>query len=165
MFSLCVPPCSVFKRKDTFIQIWVSVGFWSASEGETGWGLGPLAAVLAPGQKYRETIRDWKSLHARADGANYRHKIQKDQKPRCHFWRAGNKSRGLGAKAKSCTRPLPSTPPKWVADRLSHTSSWPPGLLLPSPHRSNQLVPAWGMSQQGDLLPAFSSPLLQQGPQ
>ena len=54
-------------------------------------------------------------------------KIQKDQKPKCHFWRAGSKNRGSGEKAGHCTCPLHTAAPKGRADHLSLPSSLTPG--------------------------------------
>ena len=65
----------------------------------------------------------------------------------CHFWRAGNKNRVLGAKAGHCACPLQSTPRKGWADHLSHASSQAPGHTptlsaykepAPSPSRSQR---------------------------
>ena len=54
-------------------------------------------------------------------------KIQKDQKPSCHFWRAGSKNRVLGAKAGNCACPLHTTLPNGWADHLSHSAGPTPG--------------------------------------
>ena len=60
-------------------------------ESETGWDLGPFAAVLAPGQMCpgNKIRRNYKGLKLAAAHAILEQimdkKIQKDQKPNCHF--------------------------------------------------------------------------------
>ena len=83
-------------------------------------------------------------------------KIQKDQTPNCHFWRAGSKNRVSGAKVGYCACPLHSTLPKRWADHLSHPSNLTPG---PTP----TLTPLWG-SEQGKLLLVFAPPCCSRGP-
>ena len=90
-------------------------------------------------------------------------KIQKDQKPNCHFWRAGSKNRGSEAKAGHCPCPLHTTPPKGWADHLSHTSNPTPGHTPTLTPYKEPARPASG-GDQGNLLFVLAPPLLQQGP-
>ena len=84
-------------------------------------------------------------------------KIQKDQKPNCHFWRAGSKCRGLSMPALDTTKGV-GKPPK-------PPLSPPPEHPLPLPCGKNQLIPS---PHLGDLarepLTWFFSPLLYECP-
>ena len=81
-------------------------------------------------------------------------KIQKDQKPYCHFWRAGSRSKALGANVGDRSD-LHSTPPKgWVND-VSHSSSPSPGLTSTPSYIRNQLVPFSLVAQMVKNLPAM----------
>ena len=91
-------------------------------------------------------------------------KIQKDQKPNCHFWRAGSRNTALGANAGGWAC-LHSTPPKGWANHLSHPSAHPLNTPLPLPCGKNQLIPT---PHLGDVarepLTWFCSPLLYECP-
>ena len=108
-------------------------------------------------------------LVACAVGTNSGQKIQRNQNPNCHFWRAWSKSRMLGAKAGYWACPLHSTPPKggWQATSASPPA---PDTPVPSPHiRKNLATPTlsplgeWA-SEQGELLFVFNPLCCIRGP-
>ena len=89
-------------------------------------------------------------MHA-AVGANSGQKIQRDQKPNCHFWRARSKHRVLGTKAGYWTCPLHTTPPKGWAKHLSHPCSPTPGHTPTLTPCKDQASPSQWASEQGNL--------------
>ena len=85
-------------------------------------------------------------------------KIQKDQKPNCHFWRARGKNRVSGAKAGYFfTTPCPlHTTPKGGAKHLSHSSCPIPG-YTPTLTPYKEPAHPTSESKQGKLLLVFAS--------
>ena len=142
---------------------------------ETGWDLGPSAAVLVPGHtrpratKYRETVWDWKCQLAHL-GKFQTQKIQRNQKNQLplfsnyHFWGPWSKNGGWGAKAGYCAHPLHTPPPKDWANHLSHPSGETPGHTPPlSPYKEQASHPS-GSKHRNILLVLRPRPLILQDP-
>ena len=114
------------------------------------------------GLKITACMRSW--------GKFWTKDTKRPKKSHCHFWRAGSKNRGSGAKAGYCTCPLHTTPPKEWANHLSYPPALTPGhtptlTQYKEPAHGPPSAPPAGVSKQGKLFLVLAPPLLQQGPQ
>ena len=95
----------------------------------------------SPQQQNTKKLRNHMGLSACAVGANYRQKIQRDQKTHLPLLKSlEQKSRGSGAKAGNCAWPLHTMPPKGWAnqpDPWTHTCLHTP-LHPPTPKQASQ---------------------------
>ena len=108
-----------------------------------------FAAVYASGEGSNKIKRHLKGLNIAASMPRWGQlwTRYRDQKSNCHFWRAGNKSGVLRAKARYCpVPPALNTLGAW-ANHLSQCPSGPQDSHLPSPHLRNQSAPPWGASK------------------
>ena len=106
---------------------------------ETGWGLGPFAAVLAPGQtspqatKYKEAIGTKNNCAHCAFGANSGQGTKRPKSPTATSEELGAKTGCREHKQGTVPAPLHSTPPKGWAKHLS-PHLWPDPWTRPYPH-------------------------------
>ena len=98
-------------------------------------------------------------MHACAVGENSRPQRYKEIKQsNCHLWRAWSKNWVLEKKSGYCSCPLETTHLKGWADHLSYPSSLTPGhSSILTPYKE-QVVPSWGVSEQGNLTCWLFSP-------
>ena len=95
-------------------------------------------------------------MHAQLRQIVY-NKIQKDQKPNCHLWRARGKSRVLKAKAGCWAWTLHTTPPERWANLGNHSSNPTSGHTLPPTLYKEQCrLPHLLGNKQGNLLLIFT---------
>ena len=133
---------------------------------ETGWNLGPFAAVLKClnldkhllKKQNRNKLYRIKNNWMHAQGrANAGQKIQRDQETPTAI------SKQPGGKAGDYTCPL-HTPHKGWANHLSHPASPAPGCTPTLTLYKGQARPSLG-NKEGKVLLVFAVPVLQQGPQ
>ena len=124
---------------------------------ETGWDLRPWPAVIAPrpAAEYKESIRDWKEVHACTVGTN---DGQRDTKrPMSHFWWAESKNRSQEQKQDITHAPWTQhnqrgRPPK------AHASAWPLDRALHMLRVRTQPSTSWGTRKQDRPVPALPPP-------